>query len=256
MQQKQVNTFCEKQIHDSAVFPDFRELHTMRITAVFHTIFSLTAVLSIIGILAALPYRMPYMILTFCVFLAASLGYMIISHLYYRRKKSTGLYHVPCSVAQAQNIACFFHAKPVDDCSYSSVFMQEKTTFCTNIYCVGSLNSGSLKQVKRTAKKAAAKENQSVSAFSAGKYARIDVILCDSVESGFLVKTANNARRLLDRSECLFEVVMCRRQKNVFIPHIFDELDYLQVKRYTQFCGIISRMIIQFRDANGTVQNL
>lgn len=249
MLQKQVNDYPEERTRDAAAFPDSCELRTMRITAVFHAVFSLTVVLSVIGLLAALFYRLPNMAAASCIVLLASLGFLVACHVFYQRKKHVGLFRIPCAVAQAQALARCFHAEPVSERCFSSVFTQDKTTFRTNIYSIDRLTSESLKKAKSAAKKTAAKEDRLVPVFSAGNYARIDLILCESVEREFLEKTVDHAGRLLDRSECLFTVVVCIDQKTVYIPHIFDELDYPQVKRYAQFCGILSKMIDQFTSA-------
>ena len=175
----------------------------------------------------------------FLLFGIMSIVPLLLVHYYYEKNAIQQLYQFPCTIPSAEIIASSINAKKLNKNSYFSSIIVDGINYDISVFKVDLLSAKSQKE-KNAQMQHRFSEKNLVPIYSVRKKARINIMVCRNVEKQYLHSLAKNVRHLLDRNECILYAIFCENDHIVYIPQIFDELDYLQIKRYEKFCEIIT----------------
>lgn len=228
---------------------DSQELHSAQIKKMYITSVLWSALIvfvvfsAVIGLVSFILTEWIPAVVFSLLFLAAIAALLLIrgyfqSHAVYR------MHRFECKDGNIERLVSHFSAK-----QYSIDYYEGKAQRY-GIYCTVSIvqmeyfGEGSFKELRSKMKGASCDRKKTVGLFTGGKYAKICFIVCHGITEKALIKIAENARKNLNRTECLFYAVLSLEEASLYVPVIYDGLEHLQVKRYATFCDMVTEAVM------------
>ena len=213
---------------------DSIKIKTMCFTAIAQPILLIT----IVFFLGLLPYTIAAnavsLMIAFLLTIAfASVGIAIIWKYYKERAISTWCIQ-NCEQQEPDTILGFFQAKEIANGCYIAQMSWKNAEYHVDIYDLDHLDKKGVVAKKRL-RKCTQKDEQLLPFYKVAKQSRIQLMLCQTAEEEYLHRIGAEAKHAVNRTECLFQVVYLKDDHLLFLPYIFDNLDYSQIKRYYGF---------------------
>ena len=216
------------------------QIRTMRITSMVSLVMLILAGMLIVVAIACAAYgRWTVAGVFFALFLVPAAALVLI-RCFYRRKAAYTLHQIPCAPLELRRLSAVFHAEAYNETSCGAVLSRNGTQFTIQMYQTTHCDAAFRKRMRKALR--GHSQDAQISIRESGKYAKIHLILCDSLDQEVLETLPMVARRNLNRSEILFHLIVCRGEKQLYFIGILDDLDILQVKRYAAFCGIVAQI--------------
>ncbi|MBQ6432222.1 MAG: hypothetical protein IJJ99_10170 [Oscillospiraceae bacterium] len=181
------------------------------------------------------------------VFLAmclVSVAVMLLLRLHFRSRKAYRMLQVKCPHGNLERLVDCFNAKPYADDLYEGRLQRNGACITVDIVQTDTLQESNFKEIRSRLKRTLPRREQKVGLFSAGKYARVRLIVCKCVTAQALDIIAESTEKNLDRTECLFYAVLSMEDAALYYPDVYDGLEYLQVKRYAAFCDMMTEAVL------------
>ena len=174
---------------------------------------------------------------TAVLFLAAA-AVMLFLHLFFRRRASYGVRRLDCQSGSPERLIALCAAKQYSDDLYEGKTQRNGICFTVRIFRTAQFRENSFQELRAKARGVLPEHEKVIGLFTGGRYAKVHFIVCDRVSAVALGRIAGNTKKNLNRTEMLFYAVLSLEDEALYLPEIFDGLEYLQVKRYAAFCDL------------------
>lgn len=181
----------------------------------------------------------------FSVLFLAAVAIILSLHLYFRNHAVYHVFQFACKHGSLENLIAYYSAIKRSDDLYEGKTIQRKgICFTIRIIQMDSLEISSFKEIKAKMKRVMPDREKTVGLYSGGLHAKVYLIVCNHVTAQALNKIAENTKKNLNRTECLFYAVISLEDALLHFPDVYDGLEYLQVKRYESFCDIVMESVM------------
>lgn len=163
--------------------------------------------------------------------------------LYFRSHAAYRMHQLACKHGSLERLIARFSAKQYADAFYEGKVQRDGITYAVRIIQTDELRENRLKEMQSRIRGVFPCRKEAVGLFSIGKYAIVNLIVCNRVTGQVLQKISENTRRNLNRTERVFYAVVSTEDGSLYYPDVYDGLEYLQVKSYAVFCDMVTEAV-------------
>lgn len=180
----------------------------------------------------------------FAALLLAAVAALLFLRLYFRRHAAYCMHQLACKHGSLERLVARFSAKQYADAFYEGKVQRDGIFYTVRIIQTDELEDGRLKEMQSMTRRVFPRRKEAVGLFFAGKLAIVNLIVCNRATAQALNKIAQNTRKNINRTECLFYAVVSSEDGSLYYPDIYDGLEYLQVKSYAVFCDMVTEAVL------------
>lgn len=180
----------------------------------------------------------------FAALLLAAVAALLFLLLYFRRHAVYRMHQLACKHGSLERLAARFSAKQYADAFYEGKVQRDGISYAVRIIQTDELREDRLKEMQSRIRGVFPCRKEAVGLLSIGKYAIVNLIVCNRATAQALNKIAQNTRKNINRTECLFYTVVSSEDGSLYYPDIYDGLEYLQVKSYAVFCDMVTEAVL------------